>query len=126
MRPDADPTVALEKALAGLLRWGVLLAAAVCLFGGIHYLVNHGGEPVQVRVFVGEPAELRSVRGVLTWAEENRARGTIQLGLLLLVAVPVVRVAFSAWSFLRERDWIFAGVTLAVLAGLLFSLLVER
>ncbi len=122
----AGQTEALERSLAALLRWGVLLAAAVCLFGGIHYLINYGSEPVHVRVFQGEPSELKSIRGIIAMAAENRSRGVIQLGLLLLVAVPVARVALSAASFLRERDWTFAGITLAVLAGLIFSLLAER
>jgi uncharacterized membrane protein len=45
------------------------------------------------------------------------------LGLLLLIATPIARVAFSAVAFVLERDWLYTGVTLFVLALLLYSLL---
>ena len=48
--------------------------------------------------------------------------GMIQLGLLLLIATPVARVAFSIFGFAAERDWLYAGFTCLVLAILIFSL----
>lgn len=80
---------------------------------------------MHVRTFHGEPAELRTPSGILDLATHDQSRGIIQLG-LLLIAVPVTRIAFSAYSFLRERDWIIATITFAVPAGLLFSLCFER
>ncbi len=46
----------------------------------------------------------------------------IQLGLLLLIATPVVRVIFSLAAFWLERDKIYVVFTSVVLAILLFSL----
>ena len=46
----------------------------------------------------------------------------IQLGILILIATPVARVAFSVFAFAEERDWMYVIVTLIVLALLLFSL----
>ena len=46
----------------------------------------------------------------------------IQLGLLILIATPVARVAFSAFGFAVERDYLYVGITLFVLAVLLYSL----
>jgi uncharacterized membrane protein len=59
---------------------------------------------------------LRSVRG-------GHGRGLIQLGLLLLIATPVARVAFAVVAFVLEEDRLYVGVTLIVLAVLLLSLL---
>ena len=47
----------------------------------------------------------------------------IQLGLLILIATPVARVAFSAVAFAIERDYLYVWITLFVLAVLLYSLL---
>jgi uncharacterized membrane protein len=47
----------------------------------------------------------------------------IQLGLLLLIATPIVRVAFSMVGFAIERDRMYVAFTLIVLAILLYSLL---
>jgi len=40
---------------------------------------------------------------------------------MLLIATPVARVAVSVVVFLLQRDWIFVGITLVVLAVLLLS-----
>jgi uncharacterized membrane protein len=50
------------------------------------------------------------------------SRGLIQLGLLLLIATPVARVAFSVLAFAEQRDWLYVSITLVVLAVLVYSL----
>jgi uncharacterized membrane protein len=65
---------------------------------------------------------LRTFSGILADATAFRGRGIIQLGLLLLIATPVARVAFSVVAFALERERLYVIVTLAVLAVLLFSL----
>jgi uncharacterized membrane protein len=45
----------------------------------------------------------------------------IQLGILLLIATPVARVAFALVAFAIERDRLYVAVSLIVLAVLLFS-----
>src|SRR6202007_228657 len=102
---------------------GVLLSALVVLIGASIYLVRHGRAPVDYRVFRGEPADLRSVRGIIRDALALRAQGIIQFGLLLLIATPVARVAFSIFGFAEERDRMYVALTVIVFAILLYSLL---
>jgi uncharacterized membrane protein len=108
--------------LGNVLRAGVLLSAAVVLCGGCIYLSRHAHEPASYRVFRGEPSEFRTIRGVIRSAMNGRGRGLIQLGLLLLIATPIARVAFSVAGFAIERDRMYVGFTLIVLAILLYSL----
>ncbi len=112
-----------EQVLGNLLRAGVLLAAAVVLVGAGVYLARHGAEPPQYQFFRGEPSDLRSVGGVLRMAGSLSGRGIIQLGCLLLVATPIMRVAVSLAAFARARDGTYVLVTAIVLALLLVSLL---
>jgi uncharacterized membrane protein len=112
----------LELLLGRLLQVGVAISAAVVLAGGAVYLVRHGGARPHYGRFVGEPAELRSVTGILDAVAARRGRAIIQLGLLLLIATPVARVAFSLVAFLRERDRAYVLITSFVLALLLVSL----
>jgi len=112
----------LEGFLGHLLRIGVMLAAAVCLMGGVLYLVRHGQERPSYGAFRAEPAYLRSVPGILRGAATLNARSVIQLGLLLLVATPVARVVASAVAFAVERDYLYVVVTALVLALLLLGL----
>jgi uncharacterized membrane protein len=86
------------------------------------YLVRHGFEPADYRVFHGEPDPLKSPHAILAYAIQLRGRGLIQLGLLLLIATPVARVTFSVFGFARERDRMYVGFTLVVLIVLLYSL----
>jgi uncharacterized membrane protein len=46
----------------------------------------------------------------------------MQLGLLLLIATPIVRVIFSVFAFAIEGDRMYVLFTLIVLAVLLYSL----
>jgi uncharacterized membrane protein len=111
-----------ELVVGNLLRAGVILAAAVVLIGGIAYLARYGAKVADHREFHGEPAELSSPSGIIAAAVALRPRGIIQLGLLLLIATPVARVVFTVFAFFMERDYTYVGVTLVVLAVLLFSL----
>jgi uncharacterized membrane protein len=112
----------IENILGNLLRAGVLLSALVVLIGGIIYLLRHGHSPMDFRVFRGEPADLRGVRGIIRDTVALRGRGIIQLGLLLLIATPVARVAFSIFGFAEERDRMYVVFTLIVFSILLYSL----
>jgi uncharacterized membrane protein len=113
----------IEDILGNLLRAGVLLAAFVVLVGAAIYLIRHGRSPADYRVFRGEPTELRNIRGIFQTAFALEGRGVIQLGLLLLIATPVARVAFSVWGFAEEHDRMYVVFTLIVLSVLLYSLL---
>lgn len=113
----------IENAMGNLLRAGVLMAAFVVFLGAILYLVRHGHETVDYRIFHGEPADLRGMRGIARNSLTLRGRAIIQLGLLLLIATPVARVAFSILAFLKERDCLYVVFTLIVFSILLYSLL---
>jgi uncharacterized membrane protein len=111
-----------EVMMGRLLRFGVIFAAAWVLAGGIHYLVQFGGATPDYKVFRGEPGGLRHPREIIHEAIHLDAPGLIQLGLLLLIATPVARVAFSVIGFALEKDWMYVVITLIVLALLVYSL----
>jgi uncharacterized membrane protein len=112
-----------EIIIANLLRAGVVVSAAIVLAGGLIFLVRHGFDPANYRVFKGEPTDLRQFRGIARAALALHGRGIIQLGLLFLIATPVARVAFAAFAFSIERDWLYVGISTFVLLILLYSLL---
>lgn len=111
-----------ESIVGNLLRAGVLLSAAVVLAGGILYLVHYGGNAPDYRVFRGEPAELKGVTGILKGAMSLHRRGLIQLGILILIATPVVRVIFAVIAFALQRDATYVIISMIVLGALSFSL----
>jgi len=112
----------IEQMIGRLLAFGLALAASVVLIGAAVYLFRHGGEKPDYRVFRGEPADLRTIPGILGDARQLSGRGIIQLGLLLLLATPVARVALSIFAFAAQRDTLYVMVTLVVLTLLLYSI----
>ncbi len=109
--------------IGSLLRIGVLIAAGIALAGGIWYLSAHGGEVPHYGTFRGEPVFLRYIADMVAAVLAGHSSALIQLGLLVLIAVPIARVAVSLVAFVLERDWLYCVVTALVLAILLFSLL---
>ena len=120
--PDPALESRFEQRLGVVLRTGVLVSAAVVAVGAIVFLWRQGLAPADYHEFRGEPDDLRSVAGILAAARSLSGRGLIQLGLLLLIATPIVRVIFSIFGFARQRDWLYVGIALLVLLLLLFSL----
>jgi uncharacterized membrane protein len=112
----------MDEIIGRLLRAGVILSAVFVLAGGAVYHARHPEPVTDYRVFHGEPEELRTVSGIFHEALALHGRGLIQLGLLILIATPIARVAFSVAAFLYLRDWIYVVVTLIVLGLLVYSL----
>ena len=113
----------IENIVGNLLRAGVLVCAVVVLCGGVLYLIKYGHAPAEYRIFRGEPTDLKSVSGIVRDAFTLHSRGIIQLGLLLLIATPVARVAFSIFGFAEEKDRMYVVFTVIVLLILLYSLI---
>ena len=112
----------LEKIVGHILQVGVIAAASVVLFGGILYLGRYGFASPHYDVFQGEPADLRSVSGIVKSALSFHTRGLIQFGVLLLIATPIARVIFSITAFALQRDRTYIFITLIVLSVLFYSL----
>lgn len=112
----------IDVIIGTLLRAGVVLAGTVVLAGGAWWLLHNGGTKPDFRVFRGEPSELRSIGGVWKGLRAGHERSLIQLGLLLLIATPVARVAFAAVAFARRKDATYVVISLIVLSTLIYSL----
>ncbi|MCL5735297.1 MAG: DUF1634 domain-containing protein [Actinobacteria bacterium] len=115
-----------EKTLGRVLQIGVLSAGIIVFGAGIAYLVHHGGDAASFKNFQVQPQSLRSPLGIFRALTELRASSFIQLGLLVLIATPIVRVVLSAYSFARLRDFLYVLVTLIVLTVLAFGLISSR
>jgi uncharacterized membrane protein len=110
-----------EGVIGNLLRIGVVTSALVVMFGGIQYLTRDAGHPApDLRSF--EPEQLRNPVHIVREAIALHPLGLIMLGLLLLIATPVIRVIFSVTAFGLQRDYFYVLFTLLVLCVLVYSL----
>jgi uncharacterized membrane protein len=117
---------AIEQSIGRFLQVGVMLAAAVVLVGATLLLMQHGGAPVSYAVFHSEPQQLRTIAGIVRGAFALDSKAIVQLGLVLLIATPVVRVAFMLIAFVVQRDRVYIAISGLVLALLLYGLLLGR
>lgn len=114
-----------EHVIGNLLRIGVLAAAAVALLGGVLYLRESAHARPDYSVFAGASSPLRSLADIARGVASHDAEAIIQLGIVLLIATPIARVALTLVAFAMRRDRLYVVVSALVLAllayGLLFS-----
>ena len=113
----------LQNIVSSLLITGVVFSATVVLIGGVCHLTRYGSEPADYHSFQAVPDTYRSLGGVIHAAGSFDCHAVIQLGLLLLIATPVARVALSLVAFALERDYTYVAITAVVLAVLIYSLM---
>lgn len=122
-------TLEIELFIARLLRWGVLVSFVIVALGiGAVIITGETGYQrirlddinsiVQYRVTPDFPSSLGDVFGGLL---ALKPYSIIALGLLVLIAIPVMRVAVSVVAFTLERDWLYVWITAFVLFVLLLS-----
>ncbi len=112
----------IERMVSVVLRVGVIISGLIVLSGGIHYLLAHGRETEPYHVFAGAALMDRTVPGILRGVFTLRSRSIIQLGLVVLILTPILRVAFSLVGFAIERDRKYVVITSIVLTALIYSL----
>jgi uncharacterized membrane protein YfcA/uncharacterized membrane protein len=117
LKPSSDKYEWATALIGWVLQGGVLLSATVILLGLCLLPTRPGGiSPQRLLVFP------------FTWSQlatdllQFRPQGIITLGLLLLIATPVLRVAVSIITFMIEHDRKYVVITCLVLAILLFSI----
>jgi uncharacterized membrane protein len=113
----------IEEIVGEILRAGVIVSALVVFVGGFLYLIGNAWARPDYHVFRGEPTDLKTLGGVLHSVWKLHALAIIQLGLLLLIATPVLRVVASIVGFAAEGDRMYVTFTAIVLSILLYSLL---
>ncbi len=112
-----------EQLVGRLLQIGVLISAIIVIVGGVLIVAQHGSMPAVYTPFRGEPAYLRSLGGIFRGAMAFNSLAIVQLGLVMLIATPVLRVAFTLVAFAIQRDRTYVLITLIVLSVLMYGLL---
>lgn len=69
------------------------------------------------------PQTVPNVRDVLQRVLALRPSGFLALGLLVLIATPILRVIGSIGAFMYEREWRYAAITIFVLTVMIVSIM---
>lgn len=115
----------IEVRLGYLLRVGVGISVVLLVGGVFLSLIRHPGymtdAATMAQVRTDGEAFPHSIQTLTVELRQVRGRAIIALGLLVLIATPVVRVGVSVVAFLIERDWRFAVITALVFLVLALS-----
>ncbi len=111
-----------ELVISAVLRGGVLLSAFTIAAGVILFYLR---DAQSAHGLLDHPYP-HTLPAVLSGLAQGNPIAIIALGLLLLLATPVVNVAVSIFAFALERDWRFVVITALVLAILIASFLLGK
>jgi|SRR5271157_2057270 len=110
----------LAGVISNVLRIGVVLSAAIIIFGVILLVRTSGSSDATPLLNVKQIPTLGSFLGGLA---SLQAYSVIELGAIVLIATPVSRVLISVFLFAAQKDRLYTLITLTVLVLLLFSML---
>lgn len=113
----------MQVIIGWILRGGVAVSMFLVFIGGVFFVYRHGHSIPDYRTFKGVPDFIHSLGGILNGVITLKGQAIIQLGIILLIATPVVRVAFSAIGFVLEKDYLYTFITLIVLLIILASMI---
>jgi len=123
--PRRDKARQVEILISTLLRVGVVTSLTIVVAGSALSFFHHpdylSSRDELARLTKPGAAFPHSVGSVLAELKQFHGRAIVVLGLLLLIATPVMRVAVSVFAFIYERDRAFVIITAIVLALLLLS-----
>lgn len=125
MEAGADQDAIVHRAelvISNVLRGGVLLSAAIIAAGVILFYVRSAQAAGGLR----DHPFPHTLAAVFSGIALGDPIAIIALGLLLLLATPVVRVAVSIFAFALERDWRYVAITTLVLGILIASFLLGK
>lgn len=108
---EAKNRHALNRVIHRILVLGLILSTTVLLGGLALSAITH--QPV--------PAKVLNFKQVLDGLRTGSPASFLSLGILLLIATPVLRVVGSLFEFIATGDWRYAFVTSLVLLILAIS-----
>ena len=111
----------MENAVGKMLRVGVLIAGFVVFAGGVFQLRGTGSSHASYRVFHPQTVGLAGVASGLGGVFALNGHSWLELGILLLIATPILRVMFCVVGFAAQKDGLYVLVSGIVLAVLIYS-----
>ncbi|PTL82769.1 DUF1634 domain-containing protein [Vitiosangium sp. GDMCC 1.1324] len=118
-----------ELLISNLLRFGVVLSLSLVSVGMVVTFFHHPdyfSSAQALRRLTAPEHAPHSLSDVLAGVEAIRGQALVMVGLMVLIATPVVRVALSLLVFGRQRDRLFMAVTFGVLCLLLLSFVLGK
>ncbi|MGC8569057.1 MAG: DUF1634 domain-containing protein [Nitrososphaeria archaeon] len=117
-----------NDAIAYALRGGVILSAALLLLGLALLVINGRSGQYTVSQIASTASLVNSsyfnARAIITGVQTMNPVSIMFLGLVVLIATPIVRVVLGIAQFMKEKDWLYTAITLIVFFNLIFAIFI--
>lgn len=110
----------MQAVIGWVLRMGVIVSVTIVFIGGVLYMYRHDGSIPDYSKFSGVPNFVQ-LHGLINGILNLKGRSIIQAGIILLIATPILRIAFSTVGFVLEKDYLYIGISLLVLLIIITS-----
>ena len=116
----------IQSLIGKVLRTGMIVSISIVFFGGIFYVIRHGHSIPDYKTFTGIPSFMQHAGSLVVAATNFKGQAIIQLGIVLLIATPILRVVCSTIGFALEKDYLYVGISLLVLLIIFASMMGGR
>jgi len=108
------------------LRIGVLISAALLVFGILLLFINNGSNGLSLSQITALKSPINSSiitpAGVVEGVQTLNPISIIFLGLMVLIATPVLRIVLGIMDFAKQRDALYTIITVIVLFNVIFAI----
>ncbi|MGE8555898.1 MAG: DUF1634 domain-containing protein [Chryseobacterium jejuense] len=108
--------VDLNRSVGNLLRLGVILSVATSLIGFIKLFTEGFEMPKKYTSLVVATSSDKVWSHFWESLCKGEGMAIIQLGILLLIVTPLMRIIFALIGYLKEKDYIYVFISSVVLA----------
>lgn len=109
----------MEIVISKLLRIGVVLSATIIFVGLIMFLITGKSGYADNRFPI-------TISEIFSGALALKSYAIIMVGMIILILTPVFRVGVSIIVFVREKDYLYTKITLAVFIILIISFVLGK
>lgn len=109
----------MEIIVSNFLKFGVYLSAIVVFIGLAMFLIT-GNSGYKANYYPTSPME------ILSGLVSLKSYAIMLTGLLILIITPVMRVGISIIVFLKDKDFMYVGITSAVFIILIISFVLGK
>ena len=118
----------INDAIGLALRVGVLLSAAIILIGVVLVFTHQGSNGFSLSQIATPNSRVNSSifqpSEVIEGLSKLNGLDYVYLGLMVLIATPIIRVVLGIVQFVKERNKLYTIITVIVLFNLMFAIFI--
>lgn len=118
----------INDAISYVLRIGVVASSLLIILGTVLLFIGNGSNGFSLSEIASANTQINSsmfsISDIISGTFVYQGMDFMLLGLMVLIATPVVRVLLSIFAFLHERNWLYAAITLIVFIDLMVAVLI--